>query len=98
MSTSRLRQLISPGPRRLGDVTVALETRAGCLRAYHRRPGRAGGLGYPVAPTVTATPGTHPRTAGRPSRASNEIRVDPHRPAGADHRTHPLDPTSDIVP
>src|SRR5215218_6196637 len=80
-------------PSAPGDVTVALETGAGGLRAYHRRPGRPGALGYPVAPTVTATPGTHPRTAGRPSRASNEIRVDPHhQPAGADHRTHPLDP------
>jgi hypothetical protein len=81
------------------DVTVALETRAGCLGAYHRRPGRPSGLGYPVAPTATAMPGTHPGTAGRPSRAGNQIRVDPHhRPAGVDHRTHPLDPTLDTVP
>src|SRR5215218_11321539 len=53
------------------DVTVALETGAGCLRAYHRRPGRPGDLGYPVAPTVTAL-STPPQTpcrwpsAGRP--------------------------------
>src|SRR5215218_4731224 len=68
------------------DVTVALETRAGCLRAYHRRPGRPGDLGYPVAPTVTATPGTHPRTAGRPSRAGNEIASTP--------TTGPREPTT----
>jgi hypothetical protein len=43
--------------------------------------------------TTTATPGAHPRTAGRPSRAGNQIRVDTHhRPARVDHRTHPLDP------
>jgi hypothetical protein len=78
-------------PSAPSDVTVALETRAGCLRAYHRRPARPGGRATLLSPqTATATPGTHPRTAGRPSRAGNEIRVDlHHRPAGVDHRTHP---------
>src|SRR5215211_6556675 len=79
------------------DVTVALETRAGCLRAYHRRPGRPGDLGYPVAPTVTATPGTtlvlpavqaEPATRSRrpppPARGSRPPHP-PSRPA----RSHP---------
>ena len=80
-------------PSAPSGVTVALETGAGRLRAYHRRPGCPGGLGYPVAPTVTASPGIRPRTAGRPSRAGNETGVDLHHwPAGVDPRPHPLGP------
>jgi hypothetical protein len=71
------RQLMSPGPRhlamsrwpwRLGLVAFGLTTAV--LAALMASV-------TPVAPTVTATPGTHPRTAGRPSRAGNEVRVDP---------------------
>src|SRR5215211_1836902 len=81
------------------DVTVALETRAGCLRAYHRRPGRPGDLGYPVAPTVTATPGTtlvlpavqaEPATRSRrpppPARGSRPP-LPPSRPARSPAQT-----------
>src|SRR5215218_10263970 len=75
------------------QVTVALATHAGGLRAHHRYPGRPGGLGHPAAPTGTAEPSPRPRAADRPDRASTEVHVDPyHRPAGADHRAHPLDP------
>src|SRR5215207_1928100 len=79
-------------PSAPAEVTVALATRAGGLRAHHRCPGRSGGLGHPAPPTVTATPGTRPGAADRPGRAGTEFHVDPHhRPAGADHRAHPLD-------
>src|SRR5215211_6681671 len=74
------------------NATVALETDAGGLRAHHRCPGRPGGLGHPAPPTVTATPGTRPGAADRSDRASPEARIAAHhRPAGADHRAHPLD-------
>jgi hypothetical protein len=86
-------------PSAPSDVTVALETRAGCLRAYHRRPGRAGDLGYPVAqpspprrvptlvlPAVQAEPAT--RSASTPT-------ADPREPT-----TSPTfsTPTPDTVP
>jgi hypothetical protein len=72
---------------------VALATHAGGLRAHHRCPGRPGGLGHPTAPTGTAPPSTRPRAADRPDPASPQARIDTHhRPAGADHLAHPLDP------
>src|SRR5215203_5643983 len=74
------------------QVTVALATHAGGLRAHHQRPGRPGGLGHPAAPTLTAEPSTWPRAADPPDPASPEARIDAHhRAAGADHRAHPLD-------
>ena len=74
------------------QVTVALASAAGGLRAHHRCPGRHGGLGHPAAPTVTAKPSPRPRPADRPDRASPEPCADAHhRAAGADHRAHRLD-------
>src|SRR5215218_4526343 len=74
-------------------VTVALATRAGGLRAHHRRAGRLGGLGHPAAPTVTATPGTRPRADESPGRAGTEARAAArHRPAGAEDLARLIDP------
>src|SRR5829696_7874652 len=64
-------------PSAPAEVTVALATRAGGLRAHHRCPGRSGDLGHPAPPTVTATPGTRLGAADRPGRAGTEVRVDP---------------------
>jgi len=80
-------------PSAPGQVTVALATAAGGLRAHHRCPGRRGGLGHPAAPTGTVKPTPRPRAADRPDRASPEARVDAHhRAGGADQCAHPLDP------
>src|SRR5215211_6797739 len=74
------------------QVTVALATHAGGLRAYHQRPGRPGGLGHPAAPTLTAEPSPRPRAADPPDPASPEACIDAHhRAAGVDHRAHRLD-------
>src|SRR5215216_2427678 len=74
------------------QVTVALATAAGGLRAHHQRPDRPGGLGHPAAPTLTADPSPRPRPADPPDPASPEAHVHAHhRAAGADHRAHRLD-------
>jgi hypothetical protein len=81
------------------QVTVALATHAGGLRAHHQRPGRPGGLGHPAAPTLTAEPSARPRAADPPDPASPEARVDAHhRAASADHRANRSTTTPDTGP
>src|SRR5829696_747600 len=75
------------------QVTVALATAAGGLRAHHQRPGRPGGLGHPAAPTLTAEPSARPGAADPSDPASPKAGIAAHhRAAGADHRAHRLDP------
>src|SRR5215211_8024700 len=96
MSTSRPRQLMSPGPRHL---------------AMSRWPWRLGLVAFGLTTAVLAAlvtsatlspqpspPRRVPPSYCRPLKPSRQRdRVDPHhRPAGADHRTHPLDPLDPI--
>jgi hypothetical protein len=81
-----------PHPPAPAKITVALEARAGGLRADHRRAGRPGGLGHPAAPQPLiprrAPALALPRPAPTPPTGLQEPTTAPTLSA----------PTSDTVP